>query len=388
MGEDTKNPSNPFVSAFCLQNGNAPWARCADVKIGDAFAQDIAKAHATLYLGLMVAPDFSKPTVDTLGRRARFQCSNPDCGVHTVGPNTDPVRATTIGEAAHIMGALPGSARYDSTMSDVTRAAITNGIWLCRNCHGQIDRDPTKYPPELLFAWRKDHEAHAARELGTRGDRLRYETEMAPLEFLSVYPPIIQRLVVDKPVGWEWRFVAELMRYLNKPHLKRLRSLQSGHYYSPQPRIQQDQFLNWVQERTHIMSNLVRPLTGLLKRLTASWGEPGEPADIEEMHDTCVLIRDALAAMVDFEESMHFAQVPEEGEAIRTVLMNAVGSNAARLAELPVKLDEMVAMIHTDHGGTVEEPLILGWTLVFDLPEDFNDRFDDALKQYERASRQ
>lgn len=284
------------------------------------------------------------------------------------------------------MGAQPGAVRYDAAMSDVTRAAITNGIWLCRNCHGQIDRDAAKYPVELLFAWRKDHEDRAARELGTRGDRIRYEMEMAPLDFLSRYPAIIQRIVIDKPDGWEWRFVAELMRHLNKPHFKRLKNLQAGHYYNPQPRVQRDGFLNWVAERTHVMSRLVRPLAALVERLTASWGPPGEPGGIEEMHDVCVLIRNALVAIVDLEESLHFAHIPEEGETLRTILMNVVGRNAAKLAEIPDKLDEMVAMIATDHGGTVEEPLIIQWRFSFDLPDDLDKRFNEALRQYQRES--
>lgn len=333
----------------------------------------------------MTTPDFLKKTVDSLGKRARFQCSNPDCGAQTIGPHSDPEKATTIGEAAHIMGAKPGAKRYDSSMSDMTRAAITNGIWLCRNCHGQIDRDAVQYPPELLFAWRKDHEERIARELGNRGDRIRYDVEMSHLDFLAGYPPIIQRIVIDKPEGWEWRFVAELLRYLNKPQIKRLRNLQAGYYYHPQPRVYEDQLLNWIQERAHIMANLVGPIAGLLGRLTASWVQPGEPADIEEMHDVSVLIRDALATAIDFEESLHFANIPEEGEGLRAVLMNAVGSNVAKLAELPEKLDEMVAMIGTDHGGTVDEPLILNFTVVFDLPDDFNERFDEALRGYQQA---
>lgn len=332
----------------------------------------------------MAPPDFSKATIDTLARRARFQCSNPDCGAHTVGPNSDPEKATLIGEAAHIAGAKAGAARYDKLMSDVTRSAITNGIWLCRNCHGQIDRDEAKYSPDLLFAWRKDHEKRAARELGSKGDRIRYETEVANLGFLEPYPAIIHRIAIDKPDGWEWRFVAELMRFLNKPHFKRLKNLEAGHYYNPQARVESDQFISWMTDRTHIMSNLISPLAGLVDRLTESWGKMGEPGDIEEMHDVCVLFRDALAVIVDFEETLHFAHIPQEGEPIRDVLMNAVGRNAARLADLPDKLDEIVAMIDTDHGGTVEEPLTIHWTFVFDLPEDFNDRFDEALRMYER----
>ncbi|HEX2580577.1 MAG TPA: hypothetical protein VHL08_01205 [Dongiaceae bacterium] len=209
---------------------------------------------------------------------------------------------------------------------------------------------------------------------------------MASLDWISSYPPIIQRIVIDKPKGWEFRFVAELMRYLNKRHFKRLKNLQAGHYYSPRPRVQRDQFFNWIQECTHTMSNLMGPLVGLMDRLTASLGVPGEPGDIEEMHDVCVLIRDALAVIVDFEESLRFAHIPVEGEALRTVLMNAIGSNAVKLAEIPKNLDEVVAMIETHHGGTVKNPLVVHFTLTFDLPDDFTERFDEALRQYEHES--
>jgi len=54
-------------------------------------------------------PDFTKKTIDILTKRAAFICSNPDCRTSTVGPNTDPKKATVIGEAAHILGARPGS---------------------------------------------------------------------------------------------------------------------------------------------------------------------------------------------------------------------------------------------------------------------------------------
>ena len=66
----------------------------------------------------MEAPDFIKKIVEVLAKRVRFQCSNCDCGVQTVGPNSDPEKATTIGEAAHIMGAKLGSARYDDVGCD------------------------------------------------------------------------------------------------------------------------------------------------------------------------------------------------------------------------------------------------------------------------------
>jgi hypothetical protein len=333
----------------------------------------------------MPGPDFSKTVVTTLAKRARFQCSNPDCCVHTVGPNSDPMKSTTVGEAAHILGASPGSARYDASMSDFTRSAITNGIWLCRNCHIHVDKDPSKFTAELLFTWRTKHEELVCHELGTRGDRIRYAIEMAEWEYLSKYPSIVQRIVIDRPRGWEWRFVAELMRFLNKPQLKRLNNLQAGHYYFPGQSISSEQFIDWIQQQLHVMANIIDPITGLFERLTRSWGEPGGPGDVEEMHDVCVLIRDALKVIVDFEETLRFAMIPEEGEPLRSILMNVVGNNAARLSKIPEKLDEVVALLETDHGGTTESPHVVEWTLVFDLPQDFSGLFASALEKYRQS---
>lgn len=333
----------------------------------------------------MAIPEFSKQTIDVLARRARFQCSNPDCGVHTVGPNSEPDKSTTIGEAAHIHGAMPCSMRYDPMMSDVTRAAITNGIWLCRNCHGQVDRDAAQFPAELLFVWRKEHESRVQRELGTRGDRIRHEVEMERFEFLAGYPQIIQRIAMDKPDGWEWRFAAELLRYLNRPEFKRLQNLRSGHYYRQYPQVRSADFLEWVTERTHVMSNLVPPLSALFDRLTASFGTVGESGEIEDIFDTCILIRDMLAEMVRHEEVLRFTGLPTEGEEIRAIFVDAIGCNAERLIELPQKLDEAIALIGANHGGTREAPLVVTWTVFFDVPDDFNRRFDEALSRYEIA---
>lgn len=330
-------------------------------------------------------PDFTKATLDILARRARFQCSNPDCRIHTVGPNTDPEKATTIGEGAHIRGAKAGSARYDATMSDVTRASITNGIWLCRNCHADIDRDEDKYQPNLLYAWRKKHEEYISIELGTPGERIRYEVEMAKFDFLRGYPEIIQRIAIDKPAGWEWRLAAELMRHLNKPEFKRLRNLRSGHYYRPHPRVRSDEFIGWVAERTHVMSNLIGPLVHLFDRLTKSFGKPGEPGDAEEMHDVCILIRDMLREIVDHEEALRFTNLPEEGGELRSILMDAIGQNAARLEELPAKLDEVIALIPTDHGGTEENPKVVTWIVPFEVSDGFVESFEDALLRYRRT---
>lgn len=327
-------------------------------------------------------PDFARQTIETLARRSRFQCSNPDCGIHTVAANVAPDKATVIGEAAHIAGAKPGAARYDDKMSDATRSAITNGIWLCRNCHVKIDRDPARFSTELLLLWRQDHEEKILSELGTRGDKIRYDLERKNLAFLKDYPAIIQRIAFDKPEAWEWRFAAELIRHLNFFGLKRLHDLRANYYFRQHPRVRDKEMIGWISERAHVMSNIIKPLPLLFDRLTASFGKPGEQGDIREIYDACILLNEVLIEAIKHEEIVRFTLIPEDGEELRSLIADTLGRNLERIEELPKKLDEVVAMIGTDHGGTKDNPHIVTWTVPFELPENFESRYKIALERY------
>lgn len=164
----------------------------------------------------MPAPDFNSKTIDILAKRASFRCSNPDCRTLTVAPNSDSDKATVIGEAAHIRGARPKSKRYCTDMTDQDRAEITNGIWLCRNCHKLVDTDEKRFSAELLFAWREKHEKLVLSELGNSSDKLLSEQQERLLSDFAHYPPIVRRLIIDKPAAWEFHLAAELLRHCYK----------------------------------------------------------------------------------------------------------------------------------------------------------------------------
>src|SRR5690242_9382546 len=114
-----------------------------------------------------MTPDFSKVVVETLARRAGMMCSNLECRVLTAGPAATPEKSVSIGQAAHIYGARVGSARYRVEMTDTSRGEITNGIWLCTNCHKLVDSDAQRYPAELLFQWRNLHDEFVVSKLGS-----------------------------------------------------------------------------------------------------------------------------------------------------------------------------------------------------------------------------
>ncbi len=328
-------------------------------------------------------PDFTKSTIDTVSKRAAFQCSNPECRSQTVGPNTNPQKTTILGEAAHIYGARPKSPRYLDSMSDVARSEITNAIWLCRNCHKKIDRDASLYPAELLFEWRELHEQRVTNELGQPNDLLRLKIKDRELETFGDLPAVVRRIIIDKPDGWEWRLTAELMRHLNTPTLRRMRDLREGLYTRPINVLSDEQLLDWAMSQSSEMAQLLEPLTNLVNRLNTAWGAPGEPGNVEEIVHVCELMRDGLERIVEQEERVHFIKVSEEFENFVFLLKDTLGSQIQKFEEIPKKLDEIVALIGTDHGGTAEQPRTLEYTIVFDLPDGWEGKMKREIKGLE-----
>jgi hypothetical protein len=292
-----------------------------------------------------MTPDFNQKTIDTVAKRAAYRFSNPDCRILTVDPNSDVDKATVVGEAAHIRGARAGAKRYDSRMADVARAEITNSIWLCRNCHKLVDSDERLFTVELLYMWREDHERHTQSEPGTASDRITYEHEIQRLRKLEDYPLIARRISIDKPLGWEFRLAAELMRHYNKPLLRKLEDLKDGLYIKGRRHISDDEVTNWVGARLAETENLVEPFKHLFKRLTDSFGPPGQAGDEEEIHHITKLISEHVAEIVRYEEEISFIVVSEKYQGLISLFKNLLGSHVTKLKDIPDFLDEVVAII-------------------------------------------
>jgi hypothetical protein len=102
--------------------------------------------------------DFSANTKKSLAERSAYLCSNPNCKVLTVSPHSHPQKSLKNGIAAHICAAAPDGPRYDPNQTPEQRKSIENGIWLCHNCSDLVDKDPLKYPVQLLQRWKAEHE--------------------------------------------------------------------------------------------------------------------------------------------------------------------------------------------------------------------------------------
>ena len=110
--------------------------------------------------------NFPEGTKRVLWERVGGLCSNPDCRKRTLGPDSSaPHKSLRLGEAAHIHAAAPLGPRYNDEMTSAQRKSAENGIWLCTACAKKIDRNKSKYPADILKAWKDKAEVMALQDL-------------------------------------------------------------------------------------------------------------------------------------------------------------------------------------------------------------------------------
>ena len=134
--------------------------------------------------------DFATSIKRTMAIRAAHFCSNPECLKLTAGPHSDENKSLTTGHAAHIHAAAANGPRYDVNQTSDQRKAISNGIWLCRECGDIIDKDDAPHSPALLLRWNRDHEAMIA-EVRTKG----YAKSLALLQSKRLEPAIAKKII-------------------------------------------------------------------------------------------------------------------------------------------------------------------------------------------------
>lgn len=145
--------------------------------------------------------NFSDRTKKTLAIRAAHFCSDPHCLKLTAGPHSDSNKGLTTGHAAHIHAASPNGPRYDPNQTPAQRKAITNGIWLCRECGDIVDKDDSPHSASLLLQWKADHEAMIA-EVRTKG----YADSLTLLQSRRVEPIIAKKIIgalEDRRALWQ-----------------------------------------------------------------------------------------------------------------------------------------------------------------------------------------
>jgi hypothetical protein len=107
----------------------------------------------------------SIPTKRVLWSESGGYCQNPACAVRLFDGDSD----VDFGELAHIVAATSGGPR-DVPVVDLSaeqRAHHDNVVLLCANCHTAADKDPERYPAELMRQWKAGHRKKLEAAFGT-----------------------------------------------------------------------------------------------------------------------------------------------------------------------------------------------------------------------------
>ncbi|SOD26232.1 hypothetical protein SAMN05518800_2311 [Variovorax sp. YR752] len=315
---------------------------------------------------------FKQAVISTLAKRAANQCSNPDCGAITSGPSSTPLGSVNVGEAAHIYGANPGSARYDAGMASSDRSAISNAVWLCGNCHKLIDDDPLRYPAGLLFEWQRNHEQIISEQIGKAGFKLRQKYEARHLEEFGRLSYLAERLILEKDDFWEYRLTTEVLRFEMAPVLQRWSALKRGLYVKPSSKITQEEFIAWFLLRIGELTSISGAFSELINHEFArAWGEPGVPGNDMEIVATARLFSEMCQSALNWEETVRFVSVDEAFEEVRDLFIGTAGRIIEEAAKLPTFLSEIFTKDPVNGKYKLE--------LVLSVPDGWNDEIQAAL---------
>lgn len=318
--------------------------------------------------------DFSKETILTLSKRAALLCSNPDCGVLTSGPDSEGTGAINIGEAAHIYACAAGAARYNPLLGLGEVSDITNGLWLCCNCHKQIDDDEKRFQAELLFEWRRQHEQEILKRVGSKNDIIRDKIKNDQLRPFENTTYLAQQIVLDKPKFWEYKLTLEILRTELEVVQSRWRDLKHGLYVRKSINIPFDGLTNWLTAKFEDSINIAGAFKELISvEMNQAWGPPGKPGDEKEILRVCRLIVSAANNFLEWEEDLRFSRTPEEFREIQNFLQGTAGAQLDEMMRIPIELAKIFELENPTGTYKVD--------LVFTLPENFSEDFNTIINR-------
>ncbi|MCU7250342.1 hypothetical protein [Pseudomonas koreensis] len=323
---------------------------------------------------------FKQSVIATLAKRAANRCANPECGAVTSGPTGESNGSVNVGEAAHIYGAHPGSARYDEKMDASDRGAITNAIWLCGNCHKRIDDDASRYPAGLLFEWQREHEKRISEQIGKTAAEVRHRYEKRHLEEFGRLSYLAERLILEKDEYWEYLLTAEVLRFEIAPTVQRWEALKRGLYTKQIKRIDKEETFTWLSDKSQEILLIVAAFTNLTNyELARTWGEPGVAGNDIDIVSVCRFYGEACANTLLWEESIRFSRVDDEFSDVRDLFIGIAGDVIEQTAKIPGFLTEMVVPRPTS--GTYSLMLSI------ELPPEWEKKVTASLKRAQRELR-
>lgn len=279
---------------------------------------------------------FTEKTKDILAKRAALLCSSPYCDAQTVGPHEDDDRVLSVGEAAHIRGVNPGSARYDESMTPEERRVITNGIWLCRKCAKIIDSERNTYTVDLLYEWKRLHEDSIRREIGAKPGEDEYRKSIEK-HFNNESQPAVQ-IALDRPNSWQHFLVIELLRNRLNKFESSLDELSRGIVLRPHKFLSELNFIDWLKEK---VADLEAIVGCLMVSSTESLNASQNSDDAIEVLSLVNHISQAFNAILEWETDLKFSIFPDIVESYKDEMSGWASHFIKEIKRVPEEISKI-----------------------------------------------
>lgn len=188
-----------------------------------------------------------------------------------------------------------------------------------------------------------------------------------------------QRLVAERPPGWEYLLTAELFtNYLKEP-LRRMSDMSAGFYSIPKTSLRDDEAsIEFLQQKLNAGSGMIDPLQKVMTtELTRAWGEPGIPGDPCEILHVYKLIERAAQVMVDWEHDLRSYTVTDRLKPSHDLLHGILARQLNKMKAFPSTLVDAVDLAIARPNEKHE----VYFHVVFDMPDGWERNFGRALRR-------
>lgn len=190
-----------------------------------------------------------------------------------------------------------------------------------------------------------------------------------------------QRLVAERPPGWEFLLTAELWKEALSAPLRRLCDIVSGAYSIPKTSfLDDDASIVWIRDQVGTAAGMIEPLKKIMEvEFVRACGEPGVAGDPQEILHVSRLLKRAAEIIVSWEEAVRSCRVSDKAQPLYKLLPGMAARQIEKLRDVPIKLKNDVECALTDLSRNHEIRI----AVVFDLPDGWAEKFEREIRRFD-----
>lgn len=202
----------------------------------------------------------------------------------------------------------------------------------------------------------------------------------AELNAFSAETHEAQRLVAERPRGWEYLLTAELWTEKLRAPLRRIDDMVSGAYSIPKKLfLDEDASIAWLRSQIGTFAELIEPLKRIMENeFPRSCGEPGVAGNPQEILHVSRLLQRAADIIADWEETVRSCEVADRTKPLYDCLPGIAARQLKKFNDIPIVMKNEVERAVANP----TEPHEINIAVEFDLPEGWVEKVEREARRF------